>query len=247
MSTLTTLVLHCLAAEPPVHPRYRAVCDCRLSWRTHTHSSCCVLTQAHAPGATFIRELIYRFPDQRALAKTLQDIQKLKKRANTIAKEEAEKKTIKKQEKLILDTSGKQPRLQNVFIRPFLSGRNQLGVLEAHKNGFRFTAKGNTVGTPFNSIPLTVGAQRERERERERLQLTNLAGAAEILYKNIKHAVFHATVKEIFVLVHFHLKDAIMIGKKKATDVQFCAEAIEASQRLGTTELHHLHSGAPAT
>jgi nucleosome binding factor SPN SPT16 subunit len=54
----------------------------------------------------------------------------------------------------------------------------------------------------------------------------------EILYKNVKHAVFHATVKEIFVLVHFHLHDPIMVGKKKATDVQFCAEAIEASQRL---------------
>jgi hypothetical protein len=90
--------------------------------------------------------LVYRFPDTRALTKIAADCKKLKSRAALLAKEEAEKKSIKKQEKLILDTSGKYPRISNVFIRPFISGRNQLGILEAHKNGFRFNSKGSSIG-----------------------------------------------------------------------------------------------------
>lgn len=53
---------------------------------------------------------------------------------------------------------GKRPSLDNVKIRPVFSGRKTLGVLEAHKNGFRYLSVKN-----------------------ERL---------DILYKNIKHAIY---------------------------------------------------------
>ena len=44
--------------------------------------------------------------------------------------------------------------------------------------------------------------------------------------RNIKHAFFQPAEKEIITLVHFHLRDAIMVGKKKTTDVQFYTEVL---------------------
>jgi nucleosome binding factor SPN SPT16 subunit len=51
----------------------------------------------------------------------------------------------------------------------------------------------------------------------------------DIMYSNIKYAIYQPCESEIMVLIHFHLKHAIMIGKKKHTDVQFFTEIIEAS------------------
>jgi nucleosome binding factor SPN SPT16 subunit len=45
------------------------------------------------------------------------------------------------------------------------------------------------------------------------------------LRRNIRHAFFQPAEKEMITLVHFHLRDAIMVGKKKATDIQFYTEA----------------------
>ena len=50
---------------------------------------------------------------------------------------------------------------------------------------------------------------------------TSLRGdKVEILYNNIKHAIFQPCDKEIIILIHFHLKNAIMFGKKKNLDIQ---------------------------
>ena len=53
-----------------------------------------------------------------------------------------------------------------------------------------------------------------------------------IMYANIKYAIFQPCENEIMVLVHFHLKNPIMIGKKKHTDIQFFTEVIDASQAV---------------
>ena len=45
------------------------------------------------------------------------------------------------------------------------------------------------------------------------------------MHRNIRHAFFQPAEKEMITLVHFHLRDAIMVGKKKATDIQFYTEA----------------------
>merc|ERR1719337_477792 len=37
----------------------------------------------------------------------------------------------------------------------------------------------------------------------------------DVIYSNIKNAFFQPAKKEIKTLIHFHLHDAIMIGKKK--------------------------------
>ena len=54
----------------------------------------------------------------------------------------------------------------------------------------------------------------------------------DLTFKNIKLAFFQAAEKEILVLIHFHLHDPIMIGKKKTKDVQFYVEVMEASYSL---------------
>ncbi|KAF1331979.1 Fact complex subunit spt16, partial [Globisporangium splendens] len=62
--------------------------------------------------------------------------------------------------------------------------------------------------------------------------MTNKNQKMDILYSNIKHAIFQPCDKELVVLIHFHLKNHIMIGKKKQNDVQFYTEVIEGSQTL---------------
>jgi nucleosome binding factor SPN SPT16 subunit len=54
----------------------------------------------------------------------------------------------------------------------------------------------------------------------------------EIMYNNIKYAIFQPCESEIMVLIHFHLKNPIMIGKKRHDDVQFFTEVVDASQAV---------------
>ncbi|KAF8644153.1 hypothetical protein AX16_008680 [Volvariella volvacea WC 439] len=49
----------------------------------------------------------------------------------------------------------------------------------------------------------------------------------DILFNNIKHLFFQPCDHELLVIVHLHLKAPIMIGKKKAIDVQFFREATD--------------------
>lgn len=54
----------------------------------------------------------------------------------------------------------------------------------------------------------------------------------DILYSNIKHAVFQPCDQTRFVILHFHLRNPIMIGRKKCRDVQFYTEVIDPSKNL---------------
>lgn len=54
----------------------------------------------------------------------------------------------------------------------------------------------------------------------------------DVMYVNIKHAIFQPCESDIMVLVHFHLKNPIMIGKKKQEDIQFFTEVVDASQAV---------------
>ncbi|KAF2877255.1 FACT complex subunit-domain-containing protein [Massariosphaeria phaeospora] len=49
----------------------------------------------------------------------------------------------------------------------------------------------------------------------------------DILFSNMKHLFFQPSQHELIVIIHVHLKNPIMIGKKKAKDVQFVREATE--------------------
>lgn len=54
----------------------------------------------------------------------------------------------------------------------------------------------------------------------------------DIMYRNIKHAFFQPADNEMIALVHFHLVNPIMVGKKKTNDVQFYTEVMDSVQTL---------------
>ncbi|XP_046843723.1 FACT complex subunit SPT16-like [Xenia sp. Carnegie-2017] len=61
----------------------------------------------------------------------------------------------------------------------------------------------------------------------------------DILYGNIKHAFFQPCDHEMIILIHFHLKNAIIIGKKKYRDIQYYTEVGEITTDLGKNQ--HMH------
>merc|ERR1711962_626807 len=71
-------------------------------------------------------------------------------------------------------------------------------------------------------------------------QYTSIRGdKIDILYNNIKHAFYQPCAGEMIILVHFNLKNHIMIGKKKQMDVQFYTEVGEITTDLGKHQ--HMH------
>ncbi|KAI3690856.1 hypothetical protein L2E82_49067 [Cichorium intybus] len=53
----------------------------------------------------------------------------------------------------------------------------------------------------------------------------------DILFGNIKHAFFQAAEKEMFTLLHFCLRNHIMVGNKKTKDVQFYVEVMDRDRK----------------
>lgn len=60
----------------------------------------------------------------------------------------------------------------------------------------------------------------------------------DVLYNNIKHAFFQPCDNEIIILLHFSLKNPVLWGKKKYSDIQFYAEVGEVTTDLG--KYHHM-------
>lgn len=87
--------------------------------------------------------------------------------------------------------------MDNVFIRPVMDGKRVPGKVEIHQNGLRYQS------------PL------------------NPAHRVDILFSNVKHLFFQPCQHELIVIIHVHLKDPILIGKKKTKDVQFYREATD--------------------
>merc|ERR1719289_681610 len=61
----------------------------------------------------------------------------------------------------------------------------------------------------------------------------------DILYNNVKNAFFQPCDGEMIILLHFHLKNPIMMGKKKHSEVQFYTEVGEITTDLGKHQ--HMH------
>ena len=60
------------------------------------------------------------------------------------------------------------------------------------------------------------------------LRYNHLGGIrVDVLFSNIKHLFFQPSQHELIVIIHLHLHNPIMIGKKKTRDVQFYREATE--------------------
>ena len=151
----------------------------------------------HGDQSVFIKELTFRSLDSRNLNQVNMSYQELRKRIKLREQKLEQEKDLVQQTKLIKIKDQRVPRLQDLTMRPQLSGRKCVGSLEAHQNGLRF--------------------------------MSNKGEVLDILYSNIKHCIYQPCDKTTMVLVHFHLKDFIMIGKKKQKDVQWYAEVVDAS------------------
>eukprot|EP01038_Epipyxis_sp_PR26KG_P005811 gene5811-8017_t len=155
----------------------------------------------------FIKELTFRSLDGKNLSTVYQQFQELRRRVRQREQRAEQEKNLVVQSKLIRIKDQRVPRLQEVTMRPTISGRKSVGTLEAHQNGLRFAStKGEIL---------------------------------DVMYGNVKHAIFQPCDRTTMVLVHFHLKDFIMVGKKKQKDVQFYTEVIDASLNLDNTRRAH--------
>jgi len=54
----------------------------------------------------------------------------------------------------------------------------------------------------------------------------------DVMYSNIKHAIYQPCENEIMVLIHFHLRNPIMLGKKRQKDIQVFTEVVDASLQV---------------
>ncbi|XP_022082378.1 FACT complex subunit SPT16-like [Acanthaster planci] len=61
----------------------------------------------------------------------------------------------------------------------------------------------------------------------------------DILYNNIKHAIFQPCDGEMVIVLHFHLKNAILFSNKRHVDIQFYTEVGEITTDL--LKHHNIH------
>ncbi|EMR08097.1 hypothetical protein PNEG_03537 [Pneumocystis murina B123] len=145
--------------------------------------------------ASFIRSLTFRSSDTRHMSEVFLSIQEMKK---NVAKREAERREMAdviEQDNLIEVKNRRPLKLVDVFSRPALDGKRVPGELEIHQNGLRYQS------------PLRSDHK------------------IDLLFSNIKHLFFQPCDHELIALIHVHLKNPIMIGKRRAKDVQFYREA----------------------
>jgi nucleosome binding factor SPN SPT16 subunit len=154
------------------------------------------------PNSIFLKEVSFRSVDARHANHVVQEIQAL--RRNIVAREteRAQRADLVRQERLVL-SSGRVHRLTGLWMLPTFGGRG------GRKAG---TLEAHTNGLRY------IGAKMDEQ--------------VDIMYENIRFAFFQPAKQEIKTLIHFHLKNPIMIGKKKTQDVQFYQEVMEAVQNL---------------
>lgn len=149
------------------------------------------------PDATFIRSFTYRSRDVERMADLLKQIGDLKRESVKRETERKEMEDVVDQGKLVEVKNRRPARLDTVYVRPGPEAKRAAGVLEIHQNGVRYVS-------PMASD--------------QRIDL---------LFSNVAHLFFQPCDNELIVLIHFHLKNPIMIGKRKTKDVQFYREASE--------------------
>ena len=177
----------------------------RINFQHPTGSSAAQQKYAAAvrfPNSIFLKEVSFRSVDARHANHVVQEIQAL--RRNIVAREteRAQRADLVRQERLVL-SSGRVHRLTGLWMLPTFGGRG------GRKAG---TLEAHTNGLRY------IGAKMDEQ--------------VDIMYENIRFAFFQPAKQEIKTLIHFHLKNPIMIGKKKTQDVQFYQEVMEAVQNL---------------
>lgn len=96
-----------------------------------------------------------------------------------------------------------------------MEGKRLAGHVEIHQNGLRYQ---HPIGGPRSDGQSKI----------------------DILFSNVKHLFFQPSVSELIVIIHVHLINPILIGKRKAKDVQFYREATEMQfDETGTRKRKH--------
>ncbi|KNC36435.1 transcriptional regulator [Plasmodium falciparum RAJ116] len=145
----------------------------------------------------YIRELIFKSPNEKHFQMVVKQVKELIKQVKQKEVEADVNESKTSQDRLVLNKSGRRIVLRDLMTRPnIFTGRKILGTLELHMNGLRYAA--NSRGT---------------------------TEFIDILFDDIKHAFYQPCDGQLIILIHFHLKRYIMVGKKKTLDVQFYCEA----------------------
>ncbi|RMD44754.1 hypothetical protein DV735_g293, partial [Chaetothyriales sp. CBS 134920] len=162
------------------------------------------------PTAHFIRSLTIRSKDQDRMAEITSQINELRKQATRREQEKKQLEDVVEQEKLVEIRNRRPQRLSDVFLRPAQDGKRVPGEVEIHQNGLRYNNP------------------------------THSSESVDVVFSNVKHLFFQPCVGEMIVLIHVHLKNPIMIGKRKTRDVQFYREATDmAFDETGNRKRKH--------
>ncbi|CAK9439914.1 uncharacterized protein LODBEIA_P40140 [Lodderomyces beijingensis] len=148
-----------------------------------------------APDNTFLRSITIRSKDHDRMIDVFKAIQELKKDSVKRDQERKQLADVVTQANLVELKGSRVKKLDNVFVRPTPDTKKLGGVLQIHENGLRYQSS------------------------------FNMDQKIDVLFSNIKHLFFQPSKDELIVLIHCHLKNPIMIGKRKTFDLQFYREA----------------------
>lgn len=153
------------------------------------------LPYEESPDNQFVRSITMRSKDGDRISEAFKQIVDLKKES---IKREQERKALADvvhQDKLIENRTGRTKRLDQIFVRPSPDTKRVPSTVFIHENGIRYQS------------PLRTDSR------------------IDILFSNIKNLIFQSCKGELIVIIHIHLKNPILMGKKKIQDVQFYREA----------------------
>ena len=150
-----------------------------------------------SPENQFLRSLTVRSKDKDRMDDVHKEILELKKLSTKREQEKKAMEGVVKQAKLIEFRTGKLKKLDHIYIRPSPETKRVPGTLTIHENGLRYNS--------FSKADSRV----------------------DIVYSNIKNLFFQSSKGELVVIIHIHLKNPILMGKKKVQDIQFYREATD--------------------
>lgn len=158
-----------------------------------------------SPDNQFVRSITLRSKDGERMSDAFKQIADLKKESTKREQERKALADVVHQDKLIENKSGRTKRLDQIFVRPSPDTKRVPSTVFIHENGIRYQS------------PLRTDSR------------------IDILFSNIKNLIFQSCKGELIVIIHVHLKNPIMMGKKKIQDVQFYREASDmAVDETGT-------------
>ncbi|KTB00818.1 FACT complex subunit SPT16 [Nakaseomyces glabratus] len=157
------------------------------------------LPYADSPDNQFMRSITLRSKDGDRMSETFKQITDLKKESTKREQERKALADVVQQDKLIENKTGRTKRLDQIFVRPSPDTKRVPSTVFIHENGIRYQS------------PLRTDSR------------------IDILFSNIKNLIFQSCKGELIVIIHIHLKNPIMMGKKKIQDVQFYREASDVS------------------